>query len=698
MGIVVGIDLGTTYSAVARVDAATGRAEVIPNADGGAVTPSVVAVSPEGNILFGTEAKEQQELGYTDTAAFFKRYMGQAGYTVGMGGRDFTPVDLSGMLLQGLVHQAEQVSGEEIDGAYITVPAYFKNSEREATIEAGRRAGINVMGILNEPTAAAFAYGLNGKDAHQKVLIYDLGGGTFDVTLAEVDGDSIRILGSDGSHILGGKDWDDAVARWIAEQFEDEFGVDLTSDEEELAKLTVAAENAKKRLTKAPQAVIPVSFEGHRGKYTLDRETFDDVTSYMLQETSDIVDRLFASFKPAVTWDDVDGAILVGGSTRMLQVHDYIEKMSGKPPLGGVNVDEAVALGAAIRANQDASGNARPQLMTIGGGHAPSGAPRMLIGGKRITDATSHALGMIAESANGERYINDVLIAKNTAIPAANTHHVTLRVPRSGGEMEVYLLQGAERRPLDNDVAGKYVFSDIPYVQSGSSNIDVTYSYDENGVIQVSALQRETGNQLIMHREPVPDDMSWTDRSPKENQPQGVSVSGEVYLLIDLSGSMDGSPLRQAIQSAHDFANQLDLSMFSIGVAGFGSYFVNVQSLTHFDNQVHGSIDRLNNKTIRDQAGYGTDNPLGNMRSLFSGDPGAKLVIILTDGSWGGERRAIEDAHQLNSMGIDTIGVGISAANAAFLREISSLQDLSGLTDLSHLSESFSKIARVISA
>lgn len=693
MGIVVGIDLGTTYSAVARVDGATGRAVVIPNADGGAVTPSVVAVSPDGNILFGTEAKEQQELGYTDTAAFFKRYMGQPGYTVEMAGRMFTPVDLSGMLLQGLVRQAEQVSGEKIDGAWITVPAYFRNSEREATIEAGRRAGINVLGILNEPTAAAFAYGLNGKDAHQKVLIYDLGGGTFDVTLAEVDGDAIRILGSDGSHILGGKDWDDAVARWIAEQFEDEFGVDLTVDEAELAKLTVMAENAKKRLTKAPQAVVSVSFEGHKGRYTLDRETFDDVTSFMLQETSDIVDRLFASMTPTVTWTDVDGAILVGGSTRMLQVHDYIERMSGKPPLGGVNVDEAVALGAAIRANQDESGHVSPRL-TLGGKTASSGAPRMLIGGKRITDATSHALGMIAESADGERYVNDVLIAKNTAIPASNTHHVNLRIPRSGGEMEIYLLQGAEPRPLDNDVAGKYVFSDIPYVQGGSSNIDVTYSYDSNGVIQVSALQRETGRQLVMHREPVPDDMDWADGIPQHDQSQG----GEVYLLIDLSGSMSGEPLRQAIQSAYDFVDQLDLSVFSIGVAGFGSNFVKIQSLSHDDRQIRLSISKLESQDVRDRAGYGTHNPLGKMTTLFGPDPVSKLVIVLTDGEWFDARAAILDAQRLNAMGIDTIGIGIDAADTDFLRKISSLQDLSGLTDLSHLSESFSKIARVISA
>lgn len=698
MGIAVGIDLGTTYSAVARINPQTGRAEVIPNVEGGAVTPSVVGIAPDGRILFGTEAKEQQELGDTNTAAFFKRYMGQSDYTVRMAGRDYTPIDLSGMLLQGLVHQAEQVSGEKIDGAYITVPAYFRNSEREATIEAGRRAGINVLGILNEPTAAAFAYGLNGKDTHQKVLIYDLGGGTFDVTLAEVDGDSIRVLGSDGSHILGGKDWDDAVARWIIEQFSDEFDIDLSDDDEELARLTVMAETAKKRLTKAPSATITVNFDGHRGKYVLDRETFDDVTSFMLQETSDIVDRLFASVKPRVTWADVDGAILVGGSTRMLQVHDYITRMSGKPPLGGVNVDEAVALGAAIRANQDAAGKVSPML-TIGGGRRATiggrvAAPQMLIGGKRISDATSHALGMILESSDGSRYVNGVLIPKNSPIPAENTRPAELRVPRSGGELEVYLLQGSEVRPLDNDVAGKYVFSNIPYVQGGRSVINVSYRYDENGVIQVSAVQRETGMQLAMHREPVPEDMSWTDGSLADNQPEPVVEPGMVYLLVDLSGSMDGRPVKEAKKAANDFVSQLDLSMFAIGVGGFGSNFVNFLSPTHDEYALRSCISQLE---VGDRTGYGTDNPLGYMPSLFNGFEGSKLIIILTDGVWSGAKRAVQDAHQCNAMGIDTIGIGISAADQRFLQRISSIQDLSGLTDLSHLSESFSKIARAIS-
>lgn len=697
MGIAVGIDLGTTYSAVAMVDQQTGRARIIPNADGDAVTPSVIAIKPGNQVLFGAEAKEQQELGYTETAEFFKRAMGQEGFSLSLCGRQYTPVDLSALLLHGLVQQAEEVSGETIDSAYVTVPAYFRNSEREATLQAARKAGLNVLGLLNEPTAAAFAYGLNGKDSHQTVLIYDLGGGTFDVTLAEIDGDEIRILGSDGSHILGGKDWDDAVSRWIIDQFQEEYGEDLTEDPEQLAQIAVLAENAKKRLSKAAYADIVVSYHGHCGKYRLDRQTFDDITSYMLQETSDIVDRLFASMNPPRTWANVDGAILVGGSTRMQQVHEYIERMSGKPPLSGVNVDEAVALGAAIRANQNANGQARPAML-LGSGSA-SGKPSMLLGGRKIIDATTHALGMISESEDRERYVTDILIPKNSVIPATNTQRRELRVPRSGGEMEVYLLQGSEPAPLNNEVAGKYVFTDIPYVGNGSTLIDVTYSYDDNGVINVSAVQTETSQQLAMHRKPVPDDMSWVLRSPKDNdQDNGMMpVGGEIYLFIDMSGSMAGNSIEAAIQAAHGFAHQIDLSVFSVGLIGFGSRTKGFLQASDNASQVGNAIDDIRRRFAAYECGGGTNNPLGILPQIFSPDAVAKVAVILTDGSWGGQSEAIRDAENAWNMGIQTVGVGIGSANERFLRQISSLKDLSGLTELSNLSASFSKIARVIS-
>ena len=695
MGIAVGIDLGTTYSAVARIDD-DGHARIIPNRDGGSVTPSVVAVMPDGSVLFGQDAKEAQEGGYTETAAFFKRSMGEKGFSLTLCGKPYTAVDLSAMLLHGLVEQAEEVSGEHVDAAYVTVPAYFRNTEREATLAAARQAGLRVLGLLNEPTAAAFAYGLNGKGTHQTVLIYDLGGGTFDVTLARVDDEEIRILGSDGSHILGGKDWDDAVSRWIIEQFEEEFGLDLTEDPEQLAQIAVLAEKAKKRLSKAAYADISVAWQGRRGRYRLTRETFDDITSFMLQETSDIVDRLFAGINPPMSWKDVDGAILVGGSTRMLQVREYIERMSGKPPLSGVNVDEAVALGAAIRANQDAEGRAVPSLLlgAESSSNSSTGRPHMLLGGRKIVDVTAHALGMISETPGRERYFNNVLIPKNTAIPAHETKTVEMRVPRSGGSMEVYLLQGGEPAPLDNEVAGKYVFS-VPFAGNGTTRIDVTYSYDVNGVIEIEAVQTETGAPLAMHREPVPDDMSWVLRSPEENDPEPAGPEGEVYLFIDMSASMDGS-MGTALSAAHDFVRQLDVPAMHVGLIGFGTTARGFLKATDDEHRVHEAIDGIQQRFDRNECGSGTNNPLHLLTQIFSPEAEVKLAIILTDGVWFESRAAVADAQRAWKQHIDTVGVGIDSANDAFLADISSMKDLSGLTDLSHLSESFSKIARAI--
>ena len=249
MGVKVGIDLGTTFSAVSYINPVSGKAEIVNNLMGEPITPSVVAISEDGKVLHGVIAKEMREEGYVHTASFFKRSMGDPNFLLPLCGRNYSATELSSLLLQGLVRDAEAALGQKIDGAVITCPAYFRNREREATIEAGNKASINVLALLPEPTAAAFAYGLKQKSGQSNVLIYDLGGGTFDVTIAKIDEDEITILGSDVNHSLGGKDWDEAISRWIADKFEDEFGIDLLESEEQISIMTGVAENAKKRLT-----------------------------------------------------------------------------------------------------------------------------------------------------------------------------------------------------------------------------------------------------------------------------------------------------------------------------------------------------------------------------------------------------------------------------------------------------------------
>ena len=241
MGLRVGIDLGTTFSAVAKLNKNTGKPEVIKNSMGSNITPSVLCFEENGKILFGEDAKGMQEMGNENTIAFFKRYMGNERFCPEFFGKSYTAADLSAILLKNLVKEAEQSCGEKIDSAVITVPAYFMNKEREATLEAGKKAGLNVLAIINEPTAAAFAYGLNEKSEERTVLIYDLGGGTFDVTIARINQDEITVLGTDGNHQLGGKDWDDCIAGYIVRTFEEEHGIDLSEDGEMMSSLLVTA-------------------------------------------------------------------------------------------------------------------------------------------------------------------------------------------------------------------------------------------------------------------------------------------------------------------------------------------------------------------------------------------------------------------------------------------------------------------------
>ena len=567
MGIRVGIDLGTTFSAVARIDPNTGKPCVIKNSFGSAITPSVLCFEPDGNILFGEDAKNMQSTGDTNAIAFFKRSMGKDFFSVEFFGKTYTATDLSAILLRKLKEEAEEQTGETIDSAVITVPAYFTHKERSATIEAGKRAGLEVTAIINEPTAAAFAYGLNEKDGEQTVLIYDLGGGTFDVTLAKINRNEISIIGSDGDHELGGKDWDDCIARYLAGEFAEKYGVDISDDPEMVASLLVTAENVKKQLTSRDAVTVPITYGTIRGTVDITEEIFEEISQFLLGTTKDVTERLLESV--CTDWSRIDGVILVGGSTRMRMIHNYVKGMCGKEPLGGVNVDEAVALGAAIRANITDKGESIPVL---GGllGRVKSNDLRIQ-GAKAVTDVTAHSLGMIAISADGERYVNSIIIKKNTKIPAGNTRPFNFRTRAKDNELEVYVLQGEFPRPLDNTIINKYVITRIKKTTPAVSVIEVTYEYDSDGVIGVSAVQKETGKKLPVKIEPVPEDMSWTDGSPKDNQTGGGIPEIDVFLTVDLSGSMSGQPLNEAKKAMKKFVDEMDSDYVRIGVIPFAN-------------------------------------------------------------------------------------------------------------------------------
>lgn len=690
MGIRVGIDLGTTFCAVARIDQNTGKPQIIKNSFGSTTTPSVLCFEENGNILFGEDAKNMQSVGDTNAIAFFKRSMGNKLFSVELFGKKYNATDFSAILLSKLKEEAEQQCGETIDSAVITVPAYFTHIERTETLNAGKRAGLDVIAIINEPTAAAFAYGLNEKENEQTVLIYDLGGGTFDATLARINKNEIKILGSDGDHELGGKDWDDCIARYLASEFYEKYGEDISDDPEMIASLLVTAENVKKQLTQKDVVNVPIRYKGISGNIEITEEIFESISQFLIGTTKDVVERLMQDVN--VTWENIDGVILVGGSTRMRMIHNYIKEMSGKEPLGGVNVDEAVALGAAIRANITDKGNVVPFL---GGLLKKKNTDLFIKGAKAVSDVTAHSLGMISISADGEEYVNSVIIKKNTPIPTSNTKAFNFKTRAKNNELEIYVLQGDYKRPLDNTIINKYVISNIKKTTPPKSIIEVTYQYNSNGVIEVSATQKETGKKLPIKIEAIPEDMEWANGSPKDNQNNNSTPDVEVLLTVDLSGSMSGTPLAEAKKAMKRFVDEMDKDIVRIGLIPFANRTSVVLKPTNDYRKVKKAIDEL---IIDDEFGYGNSaHPFDlGLSELEINDADVKYIIVLTDGMWGCCDAAISSAKTCHKNNIEIMALGFGSADYSFLKKIASTDEFASLTDLSNLSGSFSKIAQVI--
>ena len=690
MGIRVGIDLGTTFCAVARIDSQTGKPQIIKNSFGSSTTPSVLCFESSGNVLFGEDAKNMQSVGDANAVAFFKRSRGNKLFSVELFGRRYNATDFSSILLRKIKEEAERECGETIDAAVITVPAYFTHIERTETLNAGKRAGLDVIAIINEPTAAAFAYGFNEKENEQTVLIYDLGGGTFDATIAKINKNEINILGSDGDHELGGKDWDDCIARYLASEFNEKYGEDISDDPEIVASLLVTAENVKKQLTQKDVVSVPIRYKNIKGSVDISEETFESISQFLIGTTKDVIERLMNDV--GVSWNDIDGVILVGGSTRMRMIHNYVKEMSGKEPLSGVNVDEAVALGAAIRANITDKGDVVP---TLGGLLNRTKSNGLFIkGAKSVSDVTAHSLGMISISSDGEEYINSVIIKKNTRIPASNTRAFNFRTRAKNNELEVYVLQGDYKRPLDNTVINKYVISKIQKTTPPKSVIEVTYKYNANGVIEVTALQKETGKKLPIKIEAVPEDMEWANGSPKDNPNNAALPTVDVILAIDLSGSMYGEPTRKAMSAMKDFVKQMDSDIVRIGIVAFAD---STRTLVKPTDDYRAVINTIANLESVDVGGGTSAEPFTLSYScLVNDDSDVKYIVVLTDGCWFNTQDAIQKAKQCHKAGIEIMALGFGSADYGFLKKIASTDEFASLTDLSNLGGSFSKIAQVI--
>ena len=469
MAKIIGIDLGTTNSAVAVMEG--GTSTIIPNSEGNRTTPSIVAFSKDGERLVGETAKRQAITNPDRTIASVKREMGTDWKTPEIDGKTYTPEEISAMILQKLKSDAENYLNDTVTNAVITVPAYFTDAQRQATKDAGQIAGLKVDRIINEPTAAALAYGMDKETDQSKIMVYDLGGGTFDVSILEVGDGVFEVLSTRGNNKLGGDDFDNALVEYLASEFKKESGVDLTKDLTAMQRLKDAAEKAKKELSSTVSTTVSLPFitavDGQpvHLEQTVSRAKFDELTKHLVEATRKPVEDALKD--AGLSHNDIEKVLLVGGSTRVPAVQELVKNLIGREPQRDINPDECVALGAAIQ------------------GGVLSGEVKDLL----LLDVTPLSLGI--ETLGG---VATKLIERNTTIPTKKSQVFTTAADGQT-EVDIHVVQGEREMAADNTTLGRFQLTGIPAARRGVPQIEVTFDIDANGIVNVTAKDQGSGKE-----------------------------------------------------------------------------------------------------------------------------------------------------------------------------------------------------------
>lgn len=670
MNPVIGIDLGTTYSVIAHVTE-TGQPEVIPNLHGDILTPSVIdfSVNPP---LVGVQAKERQAQGEEETAAFFKRAMHMSSYQLEYFGKTYGAAEMSALVLEYLKRSAEGYFNAPVTDAVITVPAYFQEKQRSQTLKAAELAGLSVLRLINEPTAAILAY----RGTPGKYLVYDLGGGTFDVTLSEVKPDSIDVLAIDGDHELGGKDWDDQLLNDVAQRFLEDTGEDLF--EADISELRVAVEKTKIALSQRMEVPLKVNGQNTSRTYIFARRDFEQITSDLHDLTMARVEHVLREC--GTRWEDLNGVLLVGGSTRMPKIREEIERRSGKPPLTGVHPDQVVALGAALEAQRLADERSPklklPQKTEVAGGL------RLL---PTLNDIAAHTLGMVAEDPdNPGHYVNSAIIPRGSRIPKPHTKRYTFNVSDPlNDRLEIYVTQGEDRDLFAGGISFLELRAVSGFDTPGVHTVDVTLSYDRDAVVHVNAVS--AGRALHVSRELLPDDI--LGRFAPNKQRNQLTV----YLVFDVSGSMRGEPLREAKEAAQEFIRVLQPdNLTHIGIMTVANEAKIIHSPSSEADALAEAIESI-------KIGYGQGNlgePFALLNLELRHTPGDKSAVVMADGRWVRPEIAVDNAKICHRNGIDVISVGFGNQNISFLKDIASAGRDSIYAPRGGLVQTYKSIAR----